>query len=433
MGAKVPLAAIADLKIPFQELNFPGRLFRILILSGLFFVREGISRQAKALTYYTLFSIVPLAALCFGIAKGFALDEMLYQTLKTHFSGHEDTLNWIYQFANTTLREARGGVIAGVGVLFLFSSVVLLASNAEDTFNMIWGLPRRNNLVGRISDYLAILVLMPLLLIVAGSGSVVLRTLLVKLVENSPQMLQSSMSLLLTLTHLIPYLFSILLFWCLYRFVPNTKVSWRSSMVAGICGGVAFQALQASLIYLQVALSKYNAIYGSFALVPLFLLWLQWSWMIVLFCAELGFVHQNAPTGRFEYADWKISRRERRKYLLAVTREVILQVEDGKGGMTAQTLCAKLDLSPFILRDLLLELTECGVLLAVQGEKDEISYVPALPAHCLTVTGVWDLLDARGGDQVTAAEPRYQDLEQVRDQLRRAAESSPGNRPLGEI
>ena len=155
--------------------------------------------------------------------------------------------------------------------------------------------------------------------------------------------------------------------------------------------------------------------------------------MIVLFAAEFGFVHQNAPTGRFEYADWKISLRERRKYLLAVTREVVKHFEGSNGGISAETLSLQLELSPFVLRDLLLELTECGVILAVQEDGETISYVPALPAHRLTVTGVWDLLDSRGGDDVTAEEPRYAELEEIRQEIRQAAESSPANRALSEI
>ena len=129
---------------------------RVIALSGKRYISDQLGHRAVVLTYYTLFSIVPLAALLFGIAKGFSLEEQLQSAIYSRFSNHRELLDWVYQFAETTLRQASGSIVAGVGVIALLFTVSLLITNIEKSFNAVWGLPPRKNLWRKYSDYISL-------------------------------------------------------------------------------------------------------------------------------------------------------------------------------------------------------------------------------------------------------------------------------------
>ncbi len=419
---------------PYPELNLLGKLARIVVLGIRFFIKGDYSRQATALTYYTLFSIVPLAALFFGIAKGFQLENVLKNQLTEYFTGHQETLEWICQFANTTLQQAKGGVVAGVGVAVLFGTVIMLASNIEDTFNIIWGLPKRRNFLHKISDYLAMLVVTPILLIVVSGSTAVTRVLLGDLIEWLPLGWRGSVAYLEMGLKGVPLVIAWLVFGIIYYFVPNTRVRIKSALIAALVAGTAFFILQSSLLYVQIALSKYNTIYGSFAILPLFLVWLQWSWLITLFGAELAFVHQNAATGQFEKESMRLSNRLRHEYLLAVTRVVVRHFNSGNAAISADQLIAALHLTAYQVRQHLNELLDSGVLLETVDRDGEPAYVPALPPGEMTICRVCEMLDTCGENEVEpAAAPMLVGIATQFDRLEQAARENTANRLLKDL
>lgn len=419
---------------PYSELNKFGKIVRITILSGKFYVRDKISRQAQALTYYTLFSIVPFVALCFGIAKGFSLDKLLKRILNERLSEHQAMLDKLYLFADTTLEHTKGGLIAGIGVLLLFFAVIRLASSIEDTFNQLWGLPKRQNLLGKLNSYITLMVLTPFLLIIVGSSTVVAQTFLTDLIMSFPGALGQWLSPLLVVTKLLPFFIAWLVFTGIYFCVPNTHVRILSAAIGGVVAGTIFQLLQSCLLVIQMALSSYNTIYGSFAALPIFLLWLQWSWQITLYGAVLAFVHQNAPSGKFEIGELVLTRRERRKYLLAVTRLVARNYAEGHGVTTISRISNDLQLPLSRARDLISELLECRILLESADAEMQPGYVPARPGNDLTVMNVFDLLDTMGGSEVVYPDcPGTRELDQACDALHGAACKQPENRPLEKI
>jgi len=419
---------------PYVELSPLGKIGRIIVLSGKFYVRDKIVRQAQALTYYTLFSIVPFAALCFGIAKGFQLEKVLKRILNEQFTQHQETLNWLYEFADSTLEHAKGGLIAGVGVLLLFVAVIRLAASIEDTFNQLWGLPKRRGILGKLNSYVTLMVVTPFLLIVVGSSTVLAKTLLTSFLMSVPGSLGMWLSPLLIITQVLPYVIAWAVFAGIYFVVPNTHVRVSSALVSGVVAGTAFQLLQSSLIIIQVALSKYNTIYGSFAALPLFLLWLQWSWQITLYGAVLAFVHQNAPSGKFELGDLRLTRRERRKYLMAITQLVMKNYAKGQGVTSLQEISNTLHLPLSRSRDLIAELLDCRILLESSDIARQAGYVPARPGEDLTVMGVFDLLDTAGGSGIVyPPTPELAPLEDACCAMRAAAAKEAVNRPLGKI
>jgi len=423
----------ADWKIPYRVLSPVGRFIRIVTLTGRFYVSGQISREATALTYYTLFSIIPFAALSFGIAKGFALDNLLRRTLQQHFAQHQETLEWIYRFADSTLQQARGGLIAGIGVIFLLLTVVMLASNVENIFNNIWMLPPRRNMVRKFGDYLAVLLITPLLLVLLGGSSVATHSLINNLAIWLPGPPTTQKLVVELICGSVPYVISWAIFSSLYAWLPNTRVGIVPALTAGILVGTVFQLLQSSVLLIQIGLSRYNAIYGSFALLPLLLMWMQWSWRMILFGAELSFVMQYAGSGRFEVADLRISHRERREYLLEATRQVALRYARGQGATSVEELCQAMGIAAFRVSELLNELEEAGVLLAIPRSQDSAVYVPAFPADQLTPMLVLSRLDSLGDDHLYPDETAMAPIREACNSMEQAMSEADGNRPLIQI
>ena len=268
-------------------------IIKTVILAVRGFQSENLQTKASALTYSTLLSIVPLLAVLLGIAKGFGFQGTVRQD---YFPGHEMELNKAFEFVESYLAQAQGGVIIGVGLILLFYTVINLISSVEDTFNDIWQIQKSRPWYRKISDYLALFLVLPVLMTASSGLSIFMSTL-----QNSflGQYLFFTPLVELFL-HIAPYIITTLAFTGLYVSLPNTKVRFVNGLVAGFIAGCAFQLFQFIYIRGQVWVSKYNAIYGSFAALPLLLLWLQLSWLICLFGAELSYASQNVKKFSFE-------------------------------------------------------------------------------------------------------------------------------------
>ena len=276
------------------------RFFRVIAVAAKRYCLNQNSQRAVTLTYYSLFAIVPIAALLFGIAKGFDIENMLKEVLLEKFSTHQELMQLVYQFADTTLKQASGGVVAGAGIIVLIWTVVSLASNVENAFNSVWSLPQHRNLLRKFSDYVTVILLTPILLVVLSSAGMVANNLLKLMGEHLPVFAGITTIILDTALLLIPFALSCLLFTLIYFLVPNTRVKWRSALIAGLFTGIAYQLFQNAFIFLQKSIYSYNRIYGSFAVLPLFLVWVKISWQMVFFGAELSYAEQNIDSGKFD-------------------------------------------------------------------------------------------------------------------------------------
>jgi len=373
--------------------SFFTRCRRILWFSAKRYASDNHSQRAVALTYYTVFAIVPMAALLFGIAKGFDLDERLRNELGRQLYQHKEILEWVYKFADTTLKQAQGGIVAGVGVIALIWTVLSLASNVERAFNDVWGLPPRKNLFRRFSDYLAIVLLTPLALGIVGASGAALRTLFNRLAAAAPG-LGSAVPLLLTLAgDFCPLLIAVAVFTLIYKFAPNTKVRFSSALFAGIVAGLLFQLLQDAFIFLQYNIFKFNRIYGTFAALPLFLVWLQWSWQIALFGAETGFVSQNIDSGLFDVkGEFRSGMRMRRADQLAGAALIYRNFDAGQGETSLDQLATELNLPVPMLENQLHELAERRVVYQVAGQ-ETLRFAPGFPTESFTASDCLRLLD----------------------------------------
>lgn len=421
--------------VPYTQLSWLGKLSRTFYCSARRYGSDHQSQRAVALTYYTLFAVVPVMALVFGIAKGFSLEDKLQVFLAEKFANHQDVLNWIYQFADTTLKEAQGGVVAGVGVIALIWTVIWLASNIERAFNAVWNLPTRKNMFRRFSDYLAIILVTPIILVVMSSAGVFVRSMMGHILAGMPWLGGAGFILFSVMIKLFPLLLVILLFTLIYLLVPNTKVRFGSALLSGLVAGMLYQLLQDGFIYVQSALYRYNTIYGSFAALPLFLIWLQWSWQVALFGAEIGYVHQNASSGLFDRVETgPLSLQLRREYQLALARIVYRNFDDGKGPTAFSELRAALPLPMIRLQPLVRELVEAEVFERVESSGDAVLFTPGRPTERQTVCDLFDQLDRNGAtDPEHPAARILSGITPRLAQIRESAAASPGNLKIREL
>jgi membrane protein len=217
--------------------------------------------------------------------------------------------------------------------------------------------------------------------------------------------------------------------------MPNTRVKFTSGLVAGVLAGTSYQLFQWLYISLQVGAARYNAIYGSFAALPLFLAWLQISWIIVLFGAEISFAKQNAQAHEFEADTSRASPGLRKMIALQIARLVVHKFMAGDAPLTAATIAAELDQPSLMTRRVLGELVESGVLNEVHVDPTAPpTYVPARDVDQFTISFILEALEARGVNELPLPEGQEnarlsRALEQLRDSLRQ----SPGNRNLKEL
>jgi membrane protein len=382
-----------------KKQGFLIRQLRIITLSIKGFNDDKCAVKASALTYYMLFAIVPLLALLFAISKGFGLQQKLEVYLLHRFSQYTGILTQAFEYADKMLQTTQGGILAIVGILLLVYTVLSLLSSIENSFNEIWEIKKGRIFIRRITDYIAISIFAPILMFVSSGVSIFLSTELGSL-ESFAWLSHFGIvfKILLKITSLL--LLSGM-FTFIYVVLPNARVKFKSAMMAGIVAAVAFDVLQWAYIAFQVGAVKYDAVYGSFAALPLFLIWMQYSWYIVLFGAELSFANQNVDHYELESEIKNISTRYKRTISLLLANLVVRNFIAGKPSLTAAQIAERLDIPIRLARMIISDFTETEILSEVKTEKEkEIAYQPAIPENKLSVKYILDKLDTKGVNEL---------------------------------
>jgi membrane protein len=402
---------------------------RIAAITVKDYVRDNCALRASALTFYSLLSIVPVVALAFGVSKGFGLEQRLESQLHQRFAGQEEVISRVIDFARTLLENTKGGLIAGIGVLLLIWSAVKVLNHIEVTLNHIWKVQARSP-IRKFTDFLSIMIISPLLVVVSSSVNVYI-TAEVTALTGKLTLLQAAGPLIFFLLKLLPFGLIWLLFILIYLVMPNTQVRFSSAFVAGIIAGSIYQILQGVYINAQVLLSRTNAIYGSFAALPFFLLWLQLSWMIVLLGAEIAYAHQHA--GHFSMAaDYRrISTNIRRRYALHILRLVIRRFQEGEPPLTVDQIAKTLKLPYLLVSQLIGDLQNSHLVSAVRAGKNNGSpaYQPARDINSITIGTVLEALDKADGSYWPASDdPEFSRISQALDEVQAALRNSPADR-----
>jgi membrane protein len=420
-------------KLPARR-SFWITQLRILLLAVRRFNMDKCELRASALTFYSLLSIVPVVALAFAVAKGFGVEKILGDQLMAKMQGQEEVAERIIGFAQSFLENTKGGAIAGVGIVLLFWTVIKVLGNVEKSFNDIWGVKTGRAMGRKFADYLSIMMICPVLLIIASSVTVLLTTQVSSMLERL-SFLGYLADVLIWLLKILPYGVLWLVFTFIYIFMPNTKVELKSALWGGILAGTIYQLVQLAYITFQIGVSNYGAIYGSFAALPLFLVWLQLSWLIVLLGAEISFAHQNVGTYEFEQDCLGVNHSFKRMIALMITSLCVKHFLNAEKPLTAEDISRELEVPIRLVRSVLAELTEARLLSEVRlDQRADIAYQPACDTQRLTVASVIDRLDQQGIATVPVAEsPSTDKLRETVRRFREMVEQSPVNLKLEDL
>lgn len=388
-------------RMPLKDLS-PRKTFlikqlRIFLLAVRGVREDKVLLRAPALTFYSIFSIVPIAALAFGIAKGFGLEMYMERQLASALAGRDEVFHWVMDLTESFLRQTHGGTVAAVGLIILLYTVTMLLVNIEGSFNDIWQVSKARTWSRRFSDYFSMMFLAPLFLIMASVATVFLNT---QLQEGDHAILNP---ILLFLVKMIPFILLWTIFTLLYIIMPNTRVKFSSALIAGIIAGTLFQFVQWAYIAFQIGAARYGAIYGSFAALPLLLLWMQVSWIVVLFGAELSFANQHVDNYEFEAETKNISPFNKKVLALYILHLIVSNFQKGEKPLTPDNISDTLQMPNSLVRKILNELNAVHLVSETETtQSKEKGYQPAIDTHAISIKMVIDRLEHKGLDTLIA-------------------------------
>jgi len=368
---------------------------KIIILSVQGFSRDLCPLRASALTLYSILSIVPIIAMLFGIAKGFGFEKMLEQQLLEHAPDQDTMVLELISFAQNLLESTKGEVVAGIGIVVLFWTIINMIGNIEESFNFIWKIGKGRSMSRKFSDYLSLMLLAPVLLIASSSITVFLKTKITWLITVI-ELPEFGTWLVLRALGLSPLMLMTGLFAFMFIFMPNHKIHYRAGIIAGIVTGILYHLSQWAYLSLQIGVSSYNAIYGSFAALPLFVVWLQTGWMIVLFGCEVAFFLQNYEIYRNNNRFSDLSFSLKKVIALQITHLIIKNFMQLNKPFTATEIATRLVIPIAIIQPVLLNLLASHIIVEFKYPDEDEVYHPAVDINILTIAYIIDALEHCG-------------------------------------
>jgi membrane protein len=416
---------------------FGIKCLRVILLASRGFLKDHCQKTASVLTYYSLLNVVPVVAVAFAISKGFGLEKLIEKQIlqmADKANWQADITNQIISFSHKLLEQARGGLIAGVGVALLFWTVISILGKVEESLNDIWEVKKSRTLIRKFSDYITMMVFAPVLLVISSSATVLVASQ-VKVIVNKIALLGVFSKVIFLLLNLLPYVSIWVLLTTLYLVMPNTKIPIRSAILGGITAGTITQIVQWIYIKFQIGAASYGAIYGSFAALPLFLAMLQMSWMIVLFGAEIAHANEHYETFGFHPDYSQISVSSKKILMLRIFHLLTKKFSLGEKPLTAHQIGHTLEIPIRLVGQLLHELTEVGLVVeTAKGTKGEIAFQPGRTIENITVKFALDEYEKYGiskipDDQSDEAEKISKYLKDISESI----EKLPANVRLKEI
>ena len=398
---------------------------RVLILAFKGFNRDKCQLRAAALTFYSILSLIPILAMVFGIAKGFGFEQKLELLLQKKIASRDmvvqEGIDWIISKAKLLLESTRGSLIAGVGLIVLMWAATRVLRHIEAALNDIWEIKNSRPWIRNFTDLLSIMVVAPILFILAQSTTVFITAIIQDLSKG-----MELLGLLFLLMKLVPFGLIWLLFTMIYVVVPNTKVNFKSALVAGVIVGTTFQLSQWIFFKSQMGISKYNAIYGSSAFLPLLLIWIQTAWLILLLGAEIAFANQHINRYEFALGSQEVKPSFKKLVTLLITNLLVKNFVEAKSSLTAEEISAILHAPVRLVRQCITDLMNSKIINEV-GKKNsqDTSYQPARSVENLSVSFVLLAIDEHGLGDIHI----HESLEALNQEIER----SPSNILLKDI
>ena len=407
-----PLADISKSKL------FLIKQLRIAFLAARGFTNDKVQLRASSLTLYTLISIIPVIAIAFAIAKGFGLDQNLVQLIAKEMQTHPEVFNWLLEKAQTAISQTRGGYLAGIGAIVLLWAVMSLLDQIENSFNHIWQIRSSRPLYRKFSVYLAIMLITPVFLIAASSVTVFIGTELSDFM-NTAAILDFFKPIVSFFVKVIPYFIFWIVLTVVYIILPNTKVKFMPALVSGIIAGTILQLLQWLYIDLQFGISRLSAIYGSFAAIPLFIVFLQSCWLIVLLGAEVSFANQNLSRYEYESEALNVSHYQKRALVIMIMNMITRNFSNGSKPLSAESIASNLKIPVRLVRDILQDLGNAELVSVIHDDDHtERLYQPAIDINKMTISWILSRLEKKGTEhQIFVKGKEYHRVVEILDKF----------------
>lgn len=374
-----------------------GLLKRLLIVwNG--FMDDNLTSYAAALTYNCILAAVPVLAIIFAVARGFNFGSIIEDQLRSNLSVNSELADTILGFVNSYLAHTHSGIFLGVGLLVLLYTVIMLTSNIETAFNTMWHVRSSRNIYRRVIDYVTVFAILPLMIVVTSGFSIFMVTL--TSFFSDYQILSNTMEFVIQVA---PMLLWCMAFVLLYKLMPNTHVKWTAVLVPGIVVGALFQLLQYLYIHYQIVLSSYNAIYGTFAALPMFMLWMNISWILILTGAQMSYANQSVDEYAFMKDSQNISRCDHDALCILLLQHIAYRFAEGMPPHTTHTLARETKLPHSMVQGLVDELVTVGLLSEGNDETGtKRHYLPRQDIHRITINKIVNYLDSNGLGRVSS-------------------------------
>jgi membrane protein len=365
-----------DKKKPLR--SFFYKLVRIIYASFKSFRANELNLKASLITFYSLISLVPILTIIFAIAKGFGFDEFLQKQLLQTFHEQKDVIATALKFSYAIIEHIKNQAIVGFGIFFLFFGVFGLFENIEKSLNTIWHVKKTRGFLRRSINYMMALVFFPVIFISSTSITIFINAEVVRTAQQY-EFLSSISYYVIWFLKLAPYALMCALFSYIYLFTPNAKIFVWPRIIAGIIAGTVFQLWQILYIGFQVYISSYNIIYGSFAALPLFVIWMQVNFLILLSGAAIAaqiegdrFFKKNEDKDRFKVVNQKL-------LSLIILHEITSRFLKGQKPVSIQYVSQHLGVSSLEAREVLNLLEKAGIIAEIgYSEKYQLIVNPEL-------------------------------------------------------
>lgn len=362
-------------------------VIKTLNLSARSFLNSDLQNKACALTYRMILAIVPALALLFAIARGFGFQNLLQTQLFKSFPAQQRVLETALGYVDSYLAQASEGIFVGVGIIFLLWTLISLLGYVESAFNAVWNIKDDRSMWRKLTDYTAICLVIPVLMICSSGISIFMSTTIPK---TLPFLVKTPIiSYMLDLASVV---FCWLAFTGAYMLIPNTKVKFLNALIAGVLAGTGFLVLQWIFVSGQMYVSTYNAIYGSFSFLPLLLIWLQLVWLITLTGAVVCYSSQNIFRFSFEKQINTMSADYGRRVLLGVLAAIVQRFEKGEPPLNVNDLSKEYLLPPRLVDEIVNELITTGFITRVSNEEIPLQERPLQPTREMSGERVSEVL-----------------------------------------
>ncbi len=356
------------------------------------FASKRLPQKACALTYSTVLALVPILAMLFAIGRGFGFQNILQSELFRYFPSQRNALNSSFSFVDRYLEQTSQGLFVGIGVVFLLWTLISLMRNVESSFNEIWGVRRNRSIYRQVTDYTVVFLFMPVLMLLSAGLNLLVTTGINQVLDID--VLSPVVQFLLDLS---PMMIAWLVFSCAFWLIPNTPVKAKPAFVAGVACGTVTHVLQMLFVGGQVYVSKYNAIYGSFAFLPLLLIWLQLVWLITLAGMVMTYSMQTASSLSYSGHIRHISVNYFNQVTVLLLAIISRRFNEHRNPLGTSELAAVYGLPPSLVQMSIQRLVDIGLLNRVDLHENAVAYQPAYPVgDRLTIREAFGLLNDYG-------------------------------------